>query len=318
MAYPPGSVRLSAPVGVGSDQDNFGTHYDILGVGGYRSVANQSGMEGIPALRRKKGMLVYRQDNNTIYKYMSDDGTKVDDIGNSSATIGWVPLSFSGGSSLPGNPGDTTKVYFLKNSNSSSTWSQTWAELTTSDISNFTSVLNTALNTKENSITTLPITKGGTNSSNALNNNRIMISSGDAIVEASSISGNEVLVSNSNGIPIASGVASSALGNIANKLNIIANTETGGSTLTTLIFSGTDTIYGTPANEKTGGIAVNMTGAKIGVTHIVIHKAASLDLSGISQLKKLSGSGNYVPNVDNVIFFTCIDSSTVIYSINQI
>jgi len=313
MAYPPGSVRLSAPVGVGSDQDNFGTHYDILGVGGYRSVADNDALQGIPALRRKKGMLVYKQDNNTIYKYMSADGSKVDDIGNSSATSGWVPLSFSGGSSLPGNTGLATgTVYFLKNSFSSSTWSQTWAELAITDISG-----------------TLPINKGGTNSNTGLTNNKIMISSAGAIVEATAITGNQVLVSNNNGIPIHSGVASSALNKLANvpdntntdignKLNITAATANGGSSTLTLDFSATatDTIYGNTTTAHSGGISATLSSPRIGVTHIVVHNASSLTLG--SPFKKLSGSGNYVSGVNNIIFFTCIDQNTVIYSINQI
>ena len=69
MPYPTGSVRLSAPVGVGASTDTFGTHYDYLGVGGFRSVADTTAMQAIPALRRRKGMLVYKIDNATIYKY---------------------------------------------------------------------------------------------------------------------------------------------------------------------------------------------------------------------------------------------------------
>ncbi len=44
--------------------------------------------------------------------------------------------------------------------------------------------LQTALNSKENSFTVLSISKGGTNSSTALLNGRVMISSGGAIIEA--------------------------------------------------------------------------------------------------------------------------------------
>lgn len=48
----------------------------------------------------------------------------------------------------------------------------------------------------------LPIAHGGTNSSAALNDNRVMISSGDAIVEAAAITANRAVVSDANGIPI--------------------------------------------------------------------------------------------------------------------
>lgn len=333
-SFPAGSVRLSAPVGVGSDQDKFGTHYDTLGVGGYRSVADNTALQGIPALRRKKGMLVYKQDNNTIYKYMSADGSFGTNENivhtDSSQTSGWVPLSFSGGSSLPNNNGlNTGNVYFLKNSYPSSSWSQTWAELTTSDISGLT----TALGGKEPSFTILPIIKGGTNSNTDLANNRIMISSGGAIVEASAITGDKVLVSNNNGIPIASGVDAIALaklnnvpdntsGDIANKLNITAAAVAGNSSTLNLVFSGTDTIYGSVASRQSGAITTSTIGGKIGVTHIVIHAMGSepsiTAASGGGTLSKLSGSGNYSTTRTNIIFFTCIDANNVIYSINQI
>lgn len=56
-------------------------------------------------------------------------------------------------------------------------------------------------NSKEPAITTLPINKGGTNSGTSLSNNRVMQSSGGAIVEASAITGSRALKSDANGIP---------------------------------------------------------------------------------------------------------------------
>jgi hypothetical protein len=50
---------------------------------------------------------------------------------------------------------------------------------------------------------TLAIARGGTNSATALNNNRVMISSGSAIVEATAITASRALVSDTNGIPVA-------------------------------------------------------------------------------------------------------------------
>jgi hypothetical protein len=66
--------------------------------------------------------------------------------------------------------------------------------------------LQNQINGKEDAFTILPINKGGTNSNTALNNNRIMQSSGGAIVEAPAITADRVLVSNNNGIPIASNI----------------------------------------------------------------------------------------------------------------
>lgn len=67
-------------------------------------------------------------------------------------------------------------------------------------------------NGKEPAITTLPISKGGTNSGTALNNNRIIISSGSAIVEASAITASRALVSNGSGIPEAATTTATEIG----------------------------------------------------------------------------------------------------------
>lgn len=58
----------------------------------------------------------------------------------------------------------------------------------------------------------VPVANGGTNSSAALNSNRIIISSGGAIVEQSSISASRALVSDTNGLPVASAVTSTEVG----------------------------------------------------------------------------------------------------------
>jgi hypothetical protein len=71
--------------------------------------------------------------------------------------------------------------------------------------------LQNQINGKENTITILPISKGGTNSGTALNNSRIMQSSGGAIVEAAAITANRALVSDANGIPVASSVTDTTL-----------------------------------------------------------------------------------------------------------
>lgn len=65
-----------------------------------------------------------------------------------------------------------------------------------------TSSVQTQLNGKEATITNLPINKGGTNSTTALNNNRVMRSSGGAIVEAAAITAARALKSDANGLPV--------------------------------------------------------------------------------------------------------------------
>lgn len=75
-----------------------------------------------------------------------------------------------------------------------------------------TSSIQTQLNGKEPTITTLPISKGGTNSSTALNNNRVIQSSGGAIIEAAAITAARALISDANGIPTHSATTATELG----------------------------------------------------------------------------------------------------------
>jgi len=58
----------------------------------------------------------------------------------------------------------------------------------------------------------LAVSRGGTGSGTALNNNRVMVSSGGAIVEAAAITANRALVSDANGIPVASDITDTELG----------------------------------------------------------------------------------------------------------
>ncbi len=58
----------------------------------------------------------------------------------------------------------------------------------------------------------LAVSRGGTNSGAALNNNRVMVSSGGAIVEAAAITAARALISDANGIPTHSAVTATELG----------------------------------------------------------------------------------------------------------
>lgn len=59
---------------------------------------------------------------------------------------------------------------------------------------------------------TLPVANGGTGSTTALNNNRVIRSSGGALAEAAAITASRALVSDANGIPTHSAVTSTTLG----------------------------------------------------------------------------------------------------------
>lgn len=77
-----------------------------------------------------------------------------------------------------------------------------------------------------------------------------------------------------------------------------------------------DSVYGTIGTPETGNITFSSTGAKLGVTNIIIHNHSVAPTFG-TNMKKLSGSGNYTINVVNYIYVTYINSTEVIYSINQ-
>jgi len=78
-----------------------------------------------------------------------------------------------------------------------------------------TSDIQGQLNGKEPTITTLPIAKGGTNSGTALSNNRVIQSSGSAIVEAAAITASRALASDANGIPTHTSVTTTELGYVS-------------------------------------------------------------------------------------------------------
>ncbi|KHD87494.1 MAG: hypothetical protein OM95_14075 [Bdellovibrio sp. ArHS] len=69
----------------------------------------------------------------------------------------------------------------------------------------------------------LPIARGGTNSTTALNNNRIMISNSGSIVEHTALSANKVLVTNATGLPAAATVTDTELGYLS---GVTANIQT--------------------------------------------------------------------------------------------
>lgn len=78
----------------------------------------------------------------------------------------------------------------------------------------------------------------------------------------------------------------------------------------------TDRVYGSIGTPETGNITYSSTNAKLGVTNIIIHNHTSAPTFG-TNMKKLSGSGSYVTSAINYIYVTYINSTEVIYAINQ-
>lgn len=112
----------------------------------------------------------------------------------------------------------------------------------------------------------LPIANGGTNSSTVLNNNRVMISSGSAIVEASAITANMALISNASGIPIASSVTNTQLGYLSGVTSSIQTQLDGKITIAQIPANcqiNQTLIYQTPSNTWTCANIGNLDAAKI-------------------------------------------------------
>lgn len=61
-------VRVAAPINPSSPNDVYATHIDTLGQGGFMVVANKLIRNNIPPLRRKKGMLVYVRETDSVYQ----------------------------------------------------------------------------------------------------------------------------------------------------------------------------------------------------------------------------------------------------------
>lgn len=105
-------------------------------------------------------------------------------------------------------------------------------------VSGVTSAIQTQIDGKEAAITTLPISKGGTNSGSALSNNRVMKSSGGAIIEAAAITANRALISDANGIPTHATTTATEIG-FVNGVTSAIQTQIDGKASTTLNNLGT-------------------------------------------------------------------------------
>lgn len=156
--------------------------------------------------------------DGTTGKLVQDSLVSIDDSGNLTAT------NFSGSSSGT-NTGDVTVT------DSSTVDFTLVGQNLTAD------VIQAGLNLN-NLSGTLSIAKGGTNSTTALNNNRVMKSSGGSIVEAAAITANKALASDANGIPVATATTDTELGYVSGVTSAIQTQINGkqplDSTLTAL------------------------------------------------------------------------------------
>lgn len=224
------------------------------------------------------GLFVY---NTTINAFQVNTGTSVSPI--------WTTLGAANSQTILFSPtGDVT---------GSATGTTTLAPALTIGAGK---VVNSMIANSTIDLTTkvsgiLPIVNGGTNSNAALNNNRVMKSSGGKIIEAAAITANRAVISDANGIPTHSSVTDTELGyvsgatsNIQAQLNsrqstILTNTHIlvgNGSNLATDVAAGGDV---TLANTGTFTIANNaITTVKIADGNVSNAKLANSTISGVA------------------------------------
>lgn len=110
---------------------------------------------------------------------------------------------------------------------------------------------------------TLPVANGGTNSTTALNNNRVMQSSSGAITEAAAITASRALISDANGIPTHSTVTSTTLGYLDATSSV--QTQLDAKVAKTLTTTTGDMIYASSANTP-ARLAIGSSGQVLKVS----------------------------------------------------
>lgn len=181
--------------------------------------------------------------------------------------------------------------------------------VTNAKIANATIDLTTKVTNK------LPIANGGTNSSTALNNNRVMQSSGGAIVEAAAITANRALISDANGIPTQSVTTNTELGYVSGVTSAIQTQLNGKQATGNYITALTGDITATGPGSVAATIAnLAVTNAKIANSTIDLTTKVSVSGASANQIPVVSGSAIAYKDPDKAIRTTQSISSNVVLS----
>lgn len=146
----------------------------------------------------------------------------------------------------------------------------------------------------------LPIANGGTNSSTALNNNRVIQSSGGKIQEAAAITASRMLVSDANGIPVAGNATTTEANYVAGVTSAI-QTQLDGKILKSIL-SAKGSLVGASAASTPADVTVGANGLYL--------RADSSKANGVDwlALKSVSKTGNYTATIDDDYIY-CDDTS---------
>jgi len=136
-------------------------------------------------------------------------------------------------------------------------------------VSGTSPIASTGGTTPTISLGTVPVAKGGTNSTTALNNNRVMVSSGGAIVEASALTNGQLLIGSTGAAPVAAAITGSTNLSVTNGAGsiAIAGTKTPTINTATADSGGTLSIIGQHADDGTAQVrldsSVTVTGQNV-------------------------------------------------------
>ena len=168
-------------------------------------------------------------------------------------------------------------------------------------VSGVTSAIQTQINSKEPTITTLPVAKGGTASGTALNNSRIIVSAAGAIVENAAITASRALASSASGIPEASATTATELGYVSGVSSAIqTQINAKEPTITTLPVSKGGTNSATALNNSR--IIVSTAGAIVENAAITASRALASSASGIPEASATTATElGYVSGVSSAI-----------------
>lgn len=138
---------------------------------------------------------------------------------------------------------------------------------------------------------TVPVANGGTNSTTSLNNNRVMQSSGSAIVEAAAITASRALASDANGIPVAATTTTTEL-NFVNGVTSALQTQLNAkSPSASPTFSGTITTPLTASRVLTTGASSELAAASVTTTTLAFLDATSSIQTQLNGKLATAGTG---------------------------
>jgi hypothetical protein len=239
-----GNVLLATTRGfVGIGTAAPATVLDVNGAQSMRAVS-------APALSPSGQGRIYFDSGVSKFKVSENGGSYVDLLGSSTGTVSNVGLSLPAELTLTGGP-----------ITSSGTISGSWASQSAATVfaapsgsagaPSFRALASTDLpniDTAKISTGTLSIARGGTNSGTALNNNRLMVSSGGAIVEAGSMTNGQIVIGSTGAAPV--------IGSLGSSNGISISTGAGTITISTNATS-TNTVSTIVSRDTAGDFAAH-------------------------------------------------------------